>query len=47
VEGISQACVSNPDERLYEVLRAVIAEAERWMPAPVTQVSQRESVEAK
>ncbi|NEA32794.1 hypothetical protein [Streptomyces sp. SID13031] len=50
VEGISQACVSNPDERLYELLEAVIAECERWMPAPVvapTQVTRRESVEAK
>jgi hypothetical protein len=47
VEGISQACVSNPDERLYELLQAAIAEAKRWMPAPATQVSPRESVEAK
>ncbi|MFI5707773.1 hypothetical protein [Kribbella sp. NPDC051620] len=47
VEGISQACVSNPDERLYELLSAAIAEAKRWMPAEVTQVSPRESVDAK
>lgn len=47
VEGISQACVSNPDERLYELLQATIAEAKRWMPAPVTPVSLREAVEAK
>ncbi|MEV6414207.1 hypothetical protein [Kribbella sp. NPDC051718] len=47
VEGISQACVSNPDERLYELLAAAIAESERWMPAPVAEVSRREAVEAK
>jgi hypothetical protein len=50
VEGISQACVSNPDERLYELLRAAIAECRRWMPAPSaapTQVSPREAVDAK
>jgi hypothetical protein len=47
VEGISQACVSNPDERLYELLQAAVAESKRWMPAPVVQVSQREAVDAK
>jgi hypothetical protein len=47
VEGISQACVSNPDERLYKLLGAAIAESKRWMPAPVTPVSLRESVDAK
>jgi hypothetical protein len=50
VEGISQACVSNPDERLYELLQDAIAECKRWMPAAVTpamQVPRRESVDAK
>ncbi|MDX6283523.1 MAG: hypothetical protein QOH03_4594 [Kribbellaceae bacterium] len=47
VEGISQACVPNPDERLYELLGAAIAECMRWMPAPAVQVSQREAVDAK
>jgi hypothetical protein len=37
VEGISQACVSDPDERLYDLLLAAIAECETWAdrPAPV------------
>lgn len=34
VEGISQACVPNPDERLYNLLTAAIAESKSWMPAP-------------
>ncbi len=46
VEGISQACVSNPDDRLYELLKAAIDECKAWMPARVPTV-QRESVDAK
>lgn len=38
VEGISQACVSNPDELLYDLFVAAIAECETWSdkPAPAT-----------
>lgn len=38
VEGISQACVSNPDERLYDLLVAAIAECRTWAdkPAPTS-----------
>jgi len=32
VEGISQPCVSNPDDRLFDLLTAAIAEAQSWMP---------------
>jgi hypothetical protein len=46
VEGISQACIPNPDERLYDLLNAAIAECKAWMPAPAPAV-QRESVEAQ
>jgi hypothetical protein len=35
VEGISQACVPDPDDRLYQLLVAAIAETKLWMPAPV------------
>ena len=34
VEGISQACIPNPDERLYDLLVAAIDECKLWMPAP-------------
>ncbi|GAA1601417.1 MULTISPECIES: hypothetical protein [Kribbella] len=34
VEGISQACVPNPDDRLYHLLLDAIAETKAWMPAP-------------
>jgi len=34
VEGISQACVPNPDERLFDLLSAAIAESQAWMPKP-------------
>jgi hypothetical protein len=34
VEGISQACVSNPDDRLFKLLTAAIDECKLWMPAP-------------
>jgi hypothetical protein len=34
VEGISQACVPDPDDRLYELLVDAIAETKSWMPAP-------------
>ncbi|GAA1515417.1 hypothetical protein [Kribbella lupini] len=33
VEGISQACVPNPDERLYRLLENAIEECRRWVPA--------------
>jgi hypothetical protein len=46
VEGISQACVPNPDDRLYDLLGAAIAECRAWMPAPAP-VVKRESVEAQ
>lgn len=32
VEGISQACVPDPDERLYNLLLAAIDECKVWMP---------------
>jgi hypothetical protein len=35
VEGISQACVTNPDERLFNLLNAAIDECKLWMPAPI------------
>jgi hypothetical protein len=34
VEGISQACVPDPDDRLYRLLVDAIAETKSWMPAP-------------
>ncbi|MGZ0146308.1 hypothetical protein ACXJJ3_04505 [Kribbella sp. WER1] len=34
VEGISQACIPNPDDRLYQLLLDAIAETKAWMPAP-------------
>jgi hypothetical protein len=46
VEGISQACVSNPDERLYNLLNAAIEECKAWIPAPV-EVEKRESLRAQ
>ncbi len=51
VEGISQACVPNPDERLYDLLDAAIAECKAWTPvspptAFVAPTARRESVEA-
>ncbi|MGC4941191.1 hypothetical protein [Kribbella sp. DT2] len=33
VEGISQACVSDPDERLYRLLDNAIEECRSWVPA--------------
>ncbi len=33
VEGISQACVSDPDERLYRLLNNAIEECKSWVPA--------------
>ncbi|QNE22471.1 hypothetical protein F1D05_36935 [Kribbella qitaiheensis] len=47
VEGISQACVSNPDDRLVDLLSATIAEAKRWMPFPVVVEVARESAPAR
>jgi hypothetical protein len=49
VEGISQACVSNPDERLFDLLSAAIAEANSWMPflEPVDVEVARESTRAR
>ena len=35
VEGISQACVPDPDDRLYKLLLDAIAETKAWMPAPM------------
>ncbi|TDD46409.1 hypothetical protein E1263_36610 [Kribbella antibiotica] len=32
VEGISQACVRNPDERLFDLLTAAIEETRSWVP---------------
>ncbi|MFF1816468.1 hypothetical protein ACFVWG_04185 [Kribbella sp. NPDC058245] len=32
VEGISQACVPNPDERLFNLLTAAIEETKSWVP---------------
>ncbi|TDO55332.1 hypothetical protein EV651_11428 [Kribbella sp. VKM Ac-2571] len=34
VEGISQACVPDPDDRLYHLLLDAIAETKAWVPAP-------------
>lgn len=34
VEGISQACVPDPDDRLFALLDAAITECKAWMPAP-------------
>ncbi len=34
VEGISQACVPDPDERLYRLLTDAIEECKTWMPEP-------------
>ncbi|MGW6275941.1 hypothetical protein [Kribbella sp. NPDC055071] len=47
VEGISQACVPDPDDRLYKLLTAAIAECKAWMPAPVPQRQPRERVEVR
>ena len=37
VEGISQACVPDPDDRLYELLVDAIAETKSWLPAPAAE----------
>jgi hypothetical protein len=34
VEGISQACVRDPDDRLYQLLLDAIAETKAWVPVP-------------
>jgi hypothetical protein len=47
VEGISQACVSNPDKRLFDLLNAAIAEAKTYMPFPVVVEVARESTRAR
>lgn len=47
VEGISQACVPNPDERLFDLLNAAIAEAKNYMPFPVVVEVARESTRAR
>jgi hypothetical protein len=49
VEGISQACVPDPDDRLYHLLLAAIDECKAWMPAKPTVVApvRRESVEIR
>ncbi len=40
VEGISQACVPDPDERLYRLLENAIEECKRWVPAKPSQFPQ-------
>ena len=52
VEGISQACVPDPDDRLFNLLTAAIDECKAWMPkpAPVAQpppLPHREAVEVR
>jgi hypothetical protein len=51
VEGISQACVPDPDDRLYNLLTSAIDECKAWMPkpAPVQPVTEvrRESIEIR
>ncbi|GAA1701951.1 hypothetical protein ACFTSF_30545 [Kribbella sp. NPDC056951] len=42
VEGISQACVRNPDERLFDLLTAAIEETKSWVP--VTRSIRQEAV---
>jgi hypothetical protein len=37
VEGISQACVPDPDERLFKLLTDAIEECKAWMPEPTFQ----------
>lgn len=37
VEGISQACVPDPNDRLYQLLLDAIAETKAWVPAPQPQ----------
>jgi hypothetical protein len=38
--------VPNPDERLYDLLDAAIAECKAWVPAPVV-ADQRESLRSQ
>jgi hypothetical protein len=47
VEGISQACVPNPDERLYNLLTAAIDECKLWTPAPAPMPIRKDSVEVR
>jgi hypothetical protein len=47
VEGISQACVPNPDERLFDLLQSAIAECKLWVPKPVVAEPLRESIEVR
>ncbi|GAA1575170.1 hypothetical protein GCM10009804_34990 [Kribbella hippodromi] len=44
VEGISQACVPNPDDRLYQLLVDAIEETKSWMPAPAPRTVTTEAV---
>jgi len=46
VEGISQACVPDPDDRLFNLLTAAIEECKAWMPKPTpVEPLRRESLE--
>jgi hypothetical protein len=47
VEGISQACVPDPDDRLYKLLTAAIAECKSWVPAPAPAPVQQVRVEVR
>jgi len=47
VEGISQACVPNPDERLFDLLQSAIAECKLWVPERVVAPPLRESIEVR
>lgn len=44
VEGISQACVPDPDDRLYRLLVDAIDETKAWMPAPAPKPAPTEVV---
>jgi hypothetical protein len=48
VEGISQACVPDPDDRLYKLLVAAITETKLWMPPkPVPAPDRTEAVDLR
>ncbi|MEV6286850.1 hypothetical protein [Kribbella sp. NPDC051770] len=47
VEGISQACVNDPDDRLYRLLNSAIEECKRWVPAKPVRRLANESVDVQ
>ncbi|HEU4946362.1 MAG TPA: hypothetical protein VFT31_04350 [Kribbella sp.] len=47
VEGVAQACIPNPDDLLYDLLVAAIAECKVWMPQQLEVKPLRELMEVR